>query len=211
MRCAVQILMLKLRGISVEFRFLQHFKFLPTCPGQITGETEEKNCFVSFTEIKRLISVFDLFFPEILFFVSSVRAALSNSFSHKSHSWGCALFKHLFLLLVPLNSRFLLRFNSGLPSRMVHEYSPGRLTQILCFHSLCTQTLSNYLFSPVLENTLMHVHCKSSFYIKDALHHDGYKLSSFLYCSCCIETASLRKTTQVHKRLQVNYKVCVVK
>lgn len=138
-----------------------------------------------------LISSFQKFF----FFVSSVRAALSNSFSHKSHSWGCALFKHLFLLLVPLNSRFLLRFNSGLPSRMVHEYSPGRLTQILCFHSLCTQTLSNYLFSPVLENTLMHVHCKSSFYIKDALHHDGYKLSSFLYCSCCIETASLRKTT----------------
>lgn len=161
---------------NISVKTLKNFNFYSIssfCPHALLRSQEKlKNCFVSFAEIKRLISVFDLFFPEILSSFSSVRTA--ECFSHKSHSWGCTLFKRLFLLLVPLNSRFLLRFNSGLPGRMVHKYSPGRVTQILCFHCLCTQTLSYYLFSSVLENTLMHLHCKCSFYINNALHHDGY-------------------------------------
>lgn len=84
-----------------------------------------------------------------------------------------------FFRLVPLNSK-LLHFNSGRPGRTVREHSSrGQFSADLD------------AVTPMLENTLMHAHCKSNFYIKNAIHHEGYRLSSSRYYSHCIETASI--------------------
>lgn len=73
-----------------------------------------------------------------------------------------------------------MHFNSGLPGRTVQEHSSGGQFSV----DLDAVT-------PMLENTWMHAHCRSNFYINNSVHHEGYRLSSSRYYSHCIETASI--------------------
>lgn len=75
-------------------------------------------------------------------------------------------FIYILFMLVPLNSRLMLFNSAAAAGRRVHGHSSGRQLSAdldpTLSHCLCAQTLSNYLFFPLLENTGMQVHCKSS-------------------------------------------------
>lgn len=126
------------------------------------------------------------------FFFSSVRTA--KCFSHKSHPSSCTSFTFCFCwFLWTADSCFLTLLFLAEAYMEILLAGTCQLTWILRSHCLCAQTLSNYLFFPLLENTGMQVNCKSSFYLMAALHHNGYKLSSFIHHPCWIATAGFIK------------------
>lgn len=102
---------------------------------------------------------------------------------------------YILFLLVPLNSRLML-FNSAAPGRRVQGYSSGRqlsadLDPVLSL-SLCSN-LQQLSVLPLLGNTGMQAHCKSSFYLKAALHASGHKLSSLIHHPCWTAIAGFIK------------------
>lgn len=125
------------------------------------------------------------------FFFSSVRTA--KCFSHKSHPSSCTSFTFcLCWFLWTADSCFLTLLLLAEGYMDILLAGSCQLTWILHSHCLCAQTLSNYLFFPLLENTGMQVHCKSSSYLTAALHHNGCK-SSLIHHPCWTETAGLIK------------------